>query len=554
LGGCQRSPIDDVPTGMLRPIKLTYPLLKKVCLMTHTQIVKREWSSATATSFLSAHCINASLSKEIISHADNRLQYDQAMENETEEATRALFSAEKRKRPPLPPFFDSSMDLDQFVDPPLHLLALGVERTSIRVTDVWMGKRGRKLDFLHMVRPMLYHIQSLDLDWCELVPKTFGGSYGGYISDNFTALTRISPWLYLPILLFPPPEPYVVPSTDVQKWTAKDCKHFLAERGLKVPRLVAEKRAAVIVEMGKPLEEQSPILDTPVCTAEEVYQCMVRLFILVSLLFHDQTNGIGTCVWLKVAIRLYLSSFDRLDLATCLSRVADPRWLQSYNFMCLLNIPDTVMKYGPYRNLYEGKFCGEGFNRILKPTAIRSSHRNRSLNLLRNLHQQKAMGAVQHHYEQMELVDQNSAGDSSCDEGSNKKEIYRMAHRYQNRRKVLSHFHNNLPLSAIVYRMPDAADVLGYAVCYVFKASLYLQELRPVEGSEVVIGGAVRFHQWQLVDRSPHSFALDSVVVADYALLLPMICDPQRAGQQLPPYFYMICTYLWNRENSVKYI
>ena len=48
---------------------------------------------------------------------------------------------------------------------------------------------------------------------------------------------------------------------------------------------------------------------------------------------------------------------------------------------------------------YEGTYRGEGFNRILKPTANRSSHQNRSFNLLRNIHREKAMAAVQENFD-----------------------------------------------------------------------------------------------------------------------------------------------------------
>jgi len=36
-------------------------------------------------------------------------------------------------------------------------------------------------------------------------------------------------------------------------------------------------------------------------------------------------------------------------------------WLSSYNFVCLLNLPDQIKKLGPIRNRWEGGPRGEGF-------------------------------------------------------------------------------------------------------------------------------------------------------------------------------------------------
>jgi hypothetical protein len=176
------------------------------------------------------------------------LQYEVAMANTTDEATRTLFTQERQQRPKAfqpaikPPMYSSPMDLDLFVDPPLHLIALGVVKATVRFIDVWTANIGRKSHFLKLVRPELRHIQGLDLDWCELMPKQFGGKYGGYISDNYMALCRLSPWLYSPLLILPLPEPYVEPTTPVEQWLSRDCRPFLLCRGLKVPRGTEEQK------------------------------------------------------------------------------------------------------------------------------------------------------------------------------------------------------------------------------------------------------------------------------------------------------------------------
>ena len=42
-------------------------------------------------------------------------------------------------------------------------------------------------------------------------------------------------------------------------------------------------------------------------------------------------------------------------------------WVRKYNFLSLLNIPDTMRRYGPLINLWEGSNQGEGYLRHAKP-------------------------------------------------------------------------------------------------------------------------------------------------------------------------------------------
>ena len=246
LGGEPRLENDGISPLMLRPIKLTYQILQKVCTLTHDMIVTRQWGSTAAESFLSTHCINTALTKDILTRADNCLQFQMAMANTEDPETRNLFISEKRSRPraftraTLPPFFSCSLDLDCFVDPPLHIIGLGFLKTTMRLIDTYTTSRGRKSEFLSLIRPELQHIQNLDLDWCEVLTKQFGGKYGGYISDNYMAIAHICPWLYTPLLILREPEPYTEPTTPVDKWRIIDCKGFLDLRGLDVPKYVAD--------------------------------------------------------------------------------------------------------------------------------------------------------------------------------------------------------------------------------------------------------------------------------------------------------------------------
>jgi hypothetical protein len=66
-------------------------------------------------------------------------------------------------------------------------------------------------------------------------------------------------------------------------------------------------------------------------------------------------------------------------------------WLSSYNFVCLLNLPEQVYSLGPIRNRWEGGPRGEGFIRKVKPMVFRTGRENWKKNLLSNLLKHKSL-------------------------------------------------------------------------------------------------------------------------------------------------------------------
>ena len=448
----------------------------------------------------------------------------------------------------LPPVFKSSLDLDTFVDPPLHLVALGVLKTTIRVIGIWISNRGRKSQFLKLVRQDLYHIKHLDLDWCEVYPKTFGAKFGGYISDNYMALGRICHWLYSSILLLREPDPYQEPTTPVDKWYVKDCRQYLTIRGLKIPKYVAEMRLAVTAEMNKIETEKAEVIIPPTCTAIEAFECVTRMYLLLTHLFQEWMTVEQSVKLLHAQIWLFLSAFDCLDMATRTSRTSVPRWVTSYNFMCLLNIPGMVEKYGPYKGLYEGRFCGEGYNRILKPCANRTSHRNRCVNILRNLTREKSMEAVQHNFDN---ESENTGVPIPAGVATNRTLIYRMAHRYKNKNKLQMHYNKNYPLSVLIYKLDN--EQCFYGICYIHGKDILINPIERLENTEIVVGKFVKYWKWKLICDVGILHSLESVVVIDFGLLLPLTSDPTRIGEISPGHYYGISTHSWNSLNSVLY-
>jgi hypothetical protein len=94
-------------------------------------------------------------------------------------------------------------------------------------------------------------------------------------------------------------------------------------------------------------------------------------------------------------IKIFLSCVDRFDegmRASSLTR-KKPLWIQSSNFIALLNLPKAMQRFGPPRELWEGGPRGEGILRELKPL-IRGLRGNWAKNALTRFYQNRAFDDI----------------------------------------------------------------------------------------------------------------------------------------------------------------
>ena len=75
-----------------------------------------------------------------------------------------------------------------------------------------------------------------------------------------------------------------------------------------------------------------------------------------------------------------------------------PSWLQHFNFLSLLNLPDTMDLYGPLVNMWEGGNRGEGFLRHLKPTITNTVQINWNSLAHENIMKKKSRAQVLHQH------------------------------------------------------------------------------------------------------------------------------------------------------------
>jgi hypothetical protein len=147
-----------------------------------------------------------------------------------------------------PPLWDRCVKLNQHIDVAMHLIFLGVVKTTIIVIQDWTKMRGKHSAFLRYVKGALEPIQSLGIDWCRCVPyKT--GKLGGWVSENYLGVSRLLGWLYCCIDEIASDEVFQEPLRHQSQWKAAENRGWLSIRGLNTKGTALELRQRVRVFM-----------------------------------------------------------------------------------------------------------------------------------------------------------------------------------------------------------------------------------------------------------------------------------------------------------------
>jgi len=369
--------------------EITYDKLKAWATKAHNKILEKEWTEATAKSFLKHHCFNDTALEKIVLCASNvkkRMTLEERGDRAGLRTLKSLADAEPelhQKWTP-PPVWNSGLELDQFPEPCMHQLFLGVTKRIMMEVQNWLALRKKYSALVRLVSHKTKEVMDLHLSWCKIQPYQ-GGKMGGWVSENYVGFARLLPWVYCDIVGLTEDEPFVPPDKPVSKWTAKECREFLRERRVKTDGKVADLRSRVTEN------KNSPIPAPEGGNVEMLEKTTLSLWMMLChLMGMKNTTELGVS-HAEQTIRLFLTScayFDK-EMIGALKRTK-PFWVTSYNFTCLLNIPAQIRKFGPIRNRWEGKWRGEGFLLVTKPEIL-AKRLNWERNLMLKLLRQKCM-------------------------------------------------------------------------------------------------------------------------------------------------------------------
>ena len=265
-------------------------------------------------------------------------------------------------------------------------LGLGIQRALFKFVHRWMAQRSSATKMGKRLGQLMAPVESLKLAY--LPTRIYkDDKFGGFVSENFSVMMMITPWLYQcihdmdmhPSILTPP-----IITKPPSQWTLKENKTWLALRQLPCPTKITapEARALVTAYMMEP--DPPALKPNPYRNANgalEIAELLMSFHQLFAVLFAtDLTDNVAGNRMEACAMRC-LTLLETLDLALHPKR-KKPMYLAKYNFLGLLRCRDHFVQYRQFANLYEGGQEGEGIVKVLRALCAKGVTHNWSFNLL----------------------------------------------------------------------------------------------------------------------------------------------------------------------------
>ena len=136
-----------------------------------------------------------------IEHCDNKMSLELYQDDLTD-SENSLLRHDFKKDPTKyshwrgGPFWKSNMKLYQFVDVLMHLLFLGITKSTREIIFNWISETKRINGYNKFANSIFHHITDMSLDWCKLLVAK-----SGWVSDNYIAFARVCKWCYHPIII-----------------------------------------------------------------------------------------------------------------------------------------------------------------------------------------------------------------------------------------------------------------------------------------------------------------------------------------------------------------
>ena len=183
-----------------------------------------------------------------------------------------------------------------------------------------------------------------------------------------------------------------------------------------------------------------------------------------------------------------------------------------FNFMLLLNLPETVREFGSRRNYVEGKYLGERYVQEVKNVRKQCPASNVCGNLLKKLHQGKALESVASTISDLKTFRLTESTNKMVDQ--KKRQLVGNVHVYKDKFEAIQEFFANTPVS-ILGIAEDKFGILFYEGGCNRGVIKYLElEKKGVNSTHY----GLRYWMWKLMRWVLDFQTLD---IDDFAVLLP---------------------------------
>lgn len=394
--------------GCLVPFEITFARLRASHQLAFDNFANFRWTKKQVEEFLSVECINGKLTEEVIENGINA-RIIGAINNGTskyDEEMRELFlidvehEPEAYACPPVPPIWLGDDDISLFVDAPMHLIFLGIVKSSLNSIKKWLAKQGRLTDFFDRCKFLNGLLDDVHIDWLR-IEDFREGKFGGWVSENFVAFSRIMLWFFQDVGSLVREEVVgedsVPPSASPNsKWRAKHFVRWLYDRDVKFSGTIVEMKVKIIALLNRP-EGPPPVVErSGIYAPEPIERVLLALDAMITVLMTDEVDPEVTCPLAELRVKHFLTEFDLLTQSYQDER-KKPKVITASNYLTLVNLPNMMRRFGPLREFWEGMFCGEGFVRCLKPYLRYGQRCNFAVNAMTHCHRESALEMATDH-------------------------------------------------------------------------------------------------------------------------------------------------------------
>jgi hypothetical protein len=355
-------PPQDYPSSELNSsrklgaIHISYDSLKGAVSKAHDNYVRGNWSLSNMKSYLRVQGLNDVSMGLICDQSRNVREFNRVYNTYLELGIEEEFTDinyDKERNPELyeiwkfPAVWERGTELNQHIDTVMHLTFLGVVKITILMIHQCITDCDRAQQFNSYANNLFESVSKYKLSWCKCIPYK-RGTLGGWVSENFIAAGRLMIWFYSGLdEVLKESTASVAPDGKLQKmWTKKENMSWLKMRGLPTLGTASEISLRVSGYMNNP-GGPPPTLPSRNSYVPLIFDVLSSLKAMVSRIMASNVSD-ESINDVDMHIKNFLQCFHRFDITLKNTHTeAKPKWLNSYNFVSLTNIPRIFQQYGP---------------------------------------------------------------------------------------------------------------------------------------------------------------------------------------------------------------
>ena len=409
---------DPAAVMLSAPTRITFPVLKGMwerCVTRYCDSL--EYSETDVKKYFKLHCVRENVAVQFCSMCRDHLMGkallagDKSFFVDDEHAEEVAEDMESRPHVysrPTPPASWSIAPIEAHVEAPMHL-AMNCQKSVLKTVIKYHSRFGMGAKLCRRFSDLLALVESLKLEDVR-AQKFNDGKFGGYVAENFKALTLVLPWLSLVC-----EDPDLKSSSSPEdagaqtenddppdKWLVGRCRDWLDQRGLKHKKGMnrADLRELVISWMSRDdCPEAVPLCapgarhpaNEPTSTIRHLMLSLHRLF---QVMFATDLRGVEARNRYEAFAAAFLTQWDTVDLIT-MPRRDKPVYVAKYNTMGLMRCAETFLRYGDVASTHEGGAMGEGLVKTLRSMCPQAARDLWSINLVDSFYRAKTLDVVQ---------------------------------------------------------------------------------------------------------------------------------------------------------------